>query len=144
MAALLIVNDRILIPRDELKMTYVRSSGPGGQNVNKVNTKVLMRWDVTNTTCLTHDVRERFMNQFSRRIAADGCVSITSQRFRDQSRNVDDCLEKLRQMILAVLEPPKSRKATRPRRSAVEERLKQKREVSQKKQDRGYRPSGDD
>ena len=144
MAPPLIVNARIQIPRDELKMTFVRSSGPGGQNVNKVNTKVLMRWDVTTTTRLTPGVRQRFLAQFARRIAADGCVSISSQRFRVQSRNVDDCLEKLRLMILAVLEPPKRRKATRPTQSAREERLKQKREVSQKKQGRGFQPGRDD
>ncbi len=144
MAPPLIVNARIQIPRDELKMTFVRSSGPGGQNVNKVNTKVLMRWDITTTTRLTQDVRQRFLAQFPRRVAADGYVSITSQRFRDQSKNVGDCLEKLRQMILAVVEPPKRRKATRPTRSAVEGRLKQKREVSQKKQGRGFRPGRDD
>ncbi len=144
MAPPLIVNARIQIPRDELKMTFVRSSGPGGQNVNKVNTKVLMRWDVTTTTRLTQDVRQRFLARFARRIAANGYISISSQRFRDQSKNVDDCLEKLRQMILAVFEPPKRRKATRPTRSATEERLKQKREVSQKKQGRGFRPGRDD
>jgi len=144
MAPPLIINARIQIPRDELKMTFVRSSGPGGQNVNKVNTKVLMRWDVTTTTRLTQGVRQRFLVQFARRIAADGYVSITSQRFRDQSRNVNDCMEKLRQMIIAVLEPPKKRKATRPTRSAMEGRLKQKREMSQKKQGRGFRPDQDD
>lgn len=144
MASPLIINARVRIPRSELKMTFVRSSGPGGQNVNKVNTKVLMRWDVTRSPSLTTAVRQRFLAQYPRRIAADGYVSISSQRFRDQSRNVNDCLEKLRAMILAVLEPPKKRKATRPTRSAVETRLEQKRQASQRKQGRGYRPSEDE
>ena len=137
----LVISSRITIPGDELKLTFVRSSGPGGQNVNKVNTKVLLRWDVTRTASLPEGVHQRFLERFARRISADGRVQISSQRFRDQAKNINDCLEKLRLMVVEVLVPPKPRRATRPGRSAVERRLQQKRETSQKKQGRGYRPS---
>ena len=140
----LMISSQITILGDELKLTFVRSSGPGGQNVNKVNSKVLLRWDVTRTTSLPDGVHQRFLERFARRISADGRVQITSQRYRDQAKNISDCLEKLRLMVVEVLVPPKQRRATRPGRSAVEKRLQQKRQTSQKKQGRGYRPSDGD
>jgi len=132
----LVINDRIRIHRDELQFTFVRSSGPGGQNVNKLNTKAVLRWNVAASTSLDPAVRQRFLVRYRRRIAADGSLVLTSQRFRDQSRNFADCLEKLRAMVAEVAAPPRPRKPTRPSRASVERRLERKREQSQRKQRR--------
>jgi len=133
----MIVNSRLQIPDDELNFTFVRSSGPGGQNVNKLNTKAVLRWSVRASRGLPEDVRQRFMERFARRITAEGDVLVTSQRFRDQRPNERDCLEKLRDMLLAVAKPPVRRKKTRPTRSSIERRRTQKRAHSRKKQQRG-------
>jgi ribosome-associated protein len=140
---LLIVTRSIRIPRDEFTFTFMRSSGPGGQNVNKVNTKVRLRWDVANTPSLSEAVRERFQQKYSRRITTEGELLITSQRYRDQARNIDDCLEKLRELLAAVASPPRRRKKTKPSRAAKERRLKAKRQQSDRKRNRRP-PSRDD
>lgn len=134
------VNKSIEIPLREFDFSFVRSSGPGGQNVNKLNTKAQLRWDVTSSEHLSDAVRQRFLKKYRRRITKEGELVITSQRFRDQGRNVADCLEKLRAMLLEVAAAPKKRKRTKPSRSAREKRLKEKREQSDKKQRRGFRP----
>jgi ribosome-associated protein len=132
----LIVDCRIRIPREELKFTFVRSSGPGGQNVNKVNSKAVLRWNVGSSPCLPDDVRGRFLAAYRRRISEAGQLVLTSQRYRDQRRNLLDCLQKLRAMVTAVATPRKRRRPTRPSRAAGERRLKEKRETSTKKQQR--------
>ncbi|MDA7979530.1 MAG: aminoacyl-tRNA hydrolase [Pirellulales bacterium] len=133
---MLSVNDKIQIPLRELTFTFVRSSGPGGQNVNKVNSKAVLRWRVTQTRHLPEDVRERFLKQYARRITSEGDFVLSSQRFRDQGRNVGDCLAKLRDLILTVAVAPKRRKPTKPSRAAKARRLKQKKEQGEKKQRR--------
>ncbi len=139
---MLVVNHRIQIPRDEFELSFARSSGPGGQNVNKVNSKALLRWPVTVSTSLPEEVRERFLARYRSRLTEAGDVLITSQRYRDQARNIDDCLEKLREMILAVAARPKTRKATKPTRGSQRRRLEGKRQQSQKKESR-RKPGGD-
>jgi ribosome-associated protein len=131
---MLIVNSRVRIPRSEFEFTYARSSGPGGQNVNKVSSKAILRWAVVRSPTLPQDVRERFVKRFSSRLTVEGDLLVTSQRFRDQSRNVADCLEKLCAMLAEVAVPPVPRKRTRPTRSSGERRLEKKREASGKKQ----------
>jgi len=130
------VTSRIQIPLEEFEFTYARSSGPGGQNVNKVNSKAQLRWPMLNSPSLPPDVRERFVKQFSTKLTGDGELLIVSQRYRDQGRNVEDCLEKLRDMVRSVALAPKKRRPTKPSRAAKERRLKSKQEVSQKKQQR--------
>lgn len=130
------INARIAIPRDELQFTFVRSSGPGGQNVNKVASKAVLRWRVSQSASLPEDVRDRFLAHNRRRINDQGELIVTSQRFRDQAKNVDDCLEKLRQLVASAATPPRRRRKTRPPKSAREERLRQKRSIAQKKQRR--------
>jgi ribosome-associated protein len=132
----LVVNNRLRIPREEFEFTFARSSGPGGQNVNKVNSKALLRWAVAATPSLPEPVRERFLTHYRNRITAEGDVLISSQRFRDQARNVEDCLDKLREMLAAVVAPPTRRKRTRPTRASVKRRLESKRHKSEKKQNR--------
>ena len=130
------VTSRIRIPLREFDFTFARSSGPGGQNVNKLNTKATLRWRVARSESLPAAVRGRFMEKYRRRLTADGDILVVSQRFRDQGRNVADCLTKLREMIAAVVPPPKVRKKTRPTRAARERRLAEKRAQSQRKQSR--------
>ena len=132
----LAVNNRIRIPLEEFEFTYARSSGPGGQNVNKVNSKALLRWPVGVSPSLPEPVRERFLARYRNRVTAEGDVLISSQRFRDQGRNVDDCLDKLRDMLTAVVAPPTRRKRTKPTRASIKRRLESKRHKSQKKQSR--------
>jgi ribosome-associated protein len=133
---MLTVNERVSIPLRELEFTFARSAGPGGQNVNKVNTKATLRWAVARTPSLPDDIRERFLQRFRRRITKEGDLVMTSQRFRDQGRNVADCLEKLRLLLLEVATAPRTRKKTKPTRAARETRLKDKRARSEKKQRR--------
>ncbi len=140
---MLVVNEKIRIRLKELRFSFARSSGAGGQNVNKVNTKATLRWEVARSQSLPEDVRARFLERYRRRITADGELMLTSQRFRDQGRNVADCLEKLRGMLAAVARPPRTRKATKPTRSSVERRLSSKHRTRLKKQ-RRQRPLGND
>ncbi len=140
----LVINRRIRILRAELKFTFVRSSGPGGQNVNKVSSKAVLRWKVVATKSLPAYVRERFLTKYARRINEEGELLLTSQRYRDQPRNITDCLEKLQAMVVAVTTVPKQRKATRPSQGAVERRLKAKRETSRRKKIRRTRPTDEE
>ncbi len=134
---MLVVNHRIAVPLKEFNFTYSRSSGPGGQNVNKVNTKVTLHWSVSSSSSVPEDVRERFVEKFRRRINNKGQLVVVSQRFRDQGRNVGDCLAKLREMLSSVAIAPKARKATRPSRASRERRLQAKQRTSDKKRGRG-------
>ena len=136
---MLFVPPNIRIADDELKFTFVRSSGPGGQNVNKVNSKAVLRWNVQSSPGLPDPVRERFVSRFGGRLTESGDLILTSQRYRDQNRNEEDCLEKLRTMLLAVALAPKRRRQTKPTRASVERRKTQKRETSHKKQQRRWR-----
>jgi len=133
---MLIVNARLQIPLSEFRFTYARSSGPGGQNVNKVNTKATLRWRVALSPSLSQEIRDRFLVRYQRRVTAGGELLITSQRFRDAGRNTADCVERLRRMLLEVSAPPKRRKPTRPTRASVRRRLAEKRGRSRIKQHR--------
>lgn len=132
----LIVNDVIHIPDDEFRWTFVRSSGPGGQNVNKVASKAVLRWNLGASPSVPDDVKTRFRSQQHRRINADGDVILSCQSFRDQGRNIEECLEKLRQFLLVAATPPRPRKATRPTRGSKQRRLQEKRRRSAVKQRR--------
>jgi ribosome-associated protein len=137
------VNSRISIRRDELQFSFVRSSGPGGQNVNKVASKAVLRWAVTRSPALPAAVRDRFVMRYGRRINDRGELVLSSQRYRDQSRNVDDCVTKLMELVRAVAAPPRPRKKTAPPPGAKEKRLREKRSVAEKKQRRRRPPTTD-
>jgi len=139
---MLIVTSKLKIPLREFRFTFSRSSGPGGQNVNKLNTKALLRWPVADSPSLPEAVRKRLLAKYGRRITGQGELLIVSQRFRDAGRNVADCLEKLRAMLRAVASPPKRRRPTKPTGASVRRRLEDKCRQSQKKRRR--RPSLDE
>jgi len=133
---------RVPIPIREIRFQYARSSGAGGQNVNKVATKAILRWPVAETRALPADVRDRFLARYRRRIGRDGELVLSSQRFRDRGRNVADCLEKLHAMLDAVAVPPKPRRKTRPTAGSRERRLAGKHRRADVK--RARRRPGDD
>ena len=137
------VNNRISIPFTEFDFTFARSGGPGGQNVNKVNSKVTLRWAIVKSPTLPADVLTRFRAKYHRRITKEGDLVMTSQRYRDQGRNVADCLEKLRELLLEVAVAPRTRRPTRRTKGSVQRRLKGKKQQSEKKQNR-RRPDADD
>lgn len=130
------ITSQIAIPRGELQFSFSRSAGPGGQNVNKLNTKVTLHWDVQGTPSLPEDVRRRFLDLHRTRINREGQLVLSSQQTREQSRNVEDCINKLRALVLAAARPPKLRRETRPSRGSKERRLQGKRLQARKKQSR--------
>lgn len=134
------VNAAITIPGRELKVSHARSGGPGGQNVNKVNTKAVVRWRVVESPSLPEDVRQRFLIKYSNRITAEGEIVLAADEHRVQGRNLEACLEKLREMVLATAVTPRRRVKTKPTRASAERRLQSKQRSSEKKQSRGYRP----
>ena len=126
------VTPQIRIPLGELVFTFARSSGPGGQNVNKVNSKATLHWPISSAS-LPDDVRARFVAAFGGQINKQGELVLQSQRFRDQERNIEDCVEKLRGMLQRVATPPKRRKKTRPSRASKQRRLNDKKARSEVK-----------
>ena len=103
----LLVNDRITIPAAELQVSFARSGGPGGQNVNKVNTKVILRWTPADSAALTEADRATVLQRLARRLTTDGELVITSSRTRLQARNREDAREKLAEAIRNCLKPKK-------------------------------------
>lgn len=116
----------IRVPAHELEIRYVRSSGPGGQNVNKTSSKAVVRWNVRSAGDVRDDVKARFLARYASRVTTDGDILITSERHRDQPRNLEDCLAKLGAMLAAVAVAPIKRRATKPGRAAKERRIQSK------------------
>ena len=131
------ITPTIRIPDNELVETFVRASGPGGQNVNKVASAVELRFDVAQSTALSDALRARLLARRDRRLTADGVLVIQASRFRDQARNRDDARERLAEIIRAALHVPKKRVATKPTRASKERRIASKKKRAQHKQGRG-------
>lgn len=136
MQSQIVINDHLMIPRAEVRFSFARSAGPGGQNVNKVNTKAVLHWDVARSETLPEPVRQRLFKQCHNRINSQGELVLSSDRWREQGRNIGECLERLKALVQAAARPPKTRKATRPSRRAKEKRLTQKRHNAEKKASR--------
>lgn len=122
----------------ELEFTSVRASGPGGQNVNKVNSKVELRWKLEESKVLSPEVKARLLEKFPNRFTKLGELYLSSGRFRDKLRNQEDCLERLHEMVESILLPPKKRKKTKPSKGAKEKRITTKKLHSSKKTQRRF------
>jgi ribosome-associated protein len=129
----------LTIPDAELRMSFARSGGPGGQNVNKVSSKAVLHFAVATSPSLNEGVRQRFLAAFRSRITNAGEIVIHSDEFRDQPKNIQACHEKLREMLLTVLKPPKKRRATKPTKGSKVRRLNDKKARSQTKAGRRFR-----
>ena len=136
------ISPELTLPASDLKWRAVRSSGPGGQNVNKVSTKVELRFDLPATRALTEPVKARLSRLASSHLDAEGLLVITAQSARSQRQNLQQALELLAQYIRRALVVPRKRKQTRPTAGSRVRRLQTKRLVSEKKQGR-KRVSGD-
>ena len=131
------INNEIEIPDAELELNAIRSSGPGGQNVNKVATAIHLRFDISSSSVLPEDIKARLLTLRDRRISADGVVNIKAQRSRSQDKNRVDALKRLTELLQKGLVVPRTRKKTKPSRRTKEKRLADKTRRGQLKQSRG-------
>jgi ribosome-associated protein len=132
----IVVTPRLTIPAGELEMSFARSGGPGGQNVNKVSSKVDLRWNPETSGALTLDDRVLLLAKLKNRLTTDGYLIVTSSATRDQMKNRDDALDKLGLIVRTALHRDKPRKATKPSKGAKRRRLDEKRRHATKKQNR--------
>lgn len=139
----LVVNDALRIPMSEFRFSYVRSSGPGGQNVNKVNSQAQLSWNLNRCESLPEDVLARLKEAEKGRLSRFGVLRLDSQRYRDREKNREDCLQRVSAMVLAVAQPPKKRKKTKVPRAVHARRLHDKQVRSSVKETR-RRPRFDD
>ena len=132
----IVVTPRVIIPGGELAIAFSRSGGPGGQNVNKVASKVELRWNPTTSAALGDDERAWLIHRLRSRLTGDGTLIVTSTATRDQLKNRDDATSKLALIVRAALDRPKPRRATKPSRSAKRRRLADKRHHAEIKRGR--------
>ncbi|MDQ3487732.1 MAG: aminoacyl-tRNA hydrolase [Acidobacteriota bacterium] len=125
------------IPESEISERFVRASGPGGQNVNKVSTAVELRFDPSQSAAITSDVRDRLRTLAGSRMTADGVLVIDARRHRTQAQNREDARERLAELVRQALVKPRRRRATKPGKGAVERRIETKKRRSQTKRARG-------
>ncbi len=124
---MIVVTPNISVDENEIQETFVRASGPGGQNVNKLATAAQLRFDVRSSPSLPDDVRGRLMRLAGRRLTDDGILVIHASRFRTQERNREDARNRLVALIQSAVEPPKPRQPTRPTRASQHRRVESKR-----------------
>lgn len=137
MADDLIINDQLTIPAQELEITASRSSGPGGQHVNKTDTRIQVRWNLIESGCLNDLQRGRLKRNLATRMTESGDLLIACDTNRSQRRNREEALQRLAALVRDALIPPKPRKKTRPSRASREKRLQEKKQRSQIKKGRG-------
>jgi ribosome-associated protein len=127
------ITPSIRIDEDEIDLRFVRSSGPGGQNVNRVATAVQLRFDVTRSASLPDDVRERLIRLVGKRMTEDGVLLIDAHRHRTQEQNRQDALERLATLVRQAAQTPKARRKTRPTAASKKRRLERKRRRGERK-----------
>ncbi len=132
----LIINEHLELPSEQLEWSFARSSGPGGQNVNKVNSKATLRWTPPDPPAVSMAAWKRFCRSAKRYLTSDGQIVIQSQEHRDQLQNIETCQQKLRTLLLAAITPPKRRIATKPTKASRQRRLDAKQRRSDKKKSR--------
>ncbi|MCC6738148.1 MAG: aminoacyl-tRNA hydrolase [Planctomycetia bacterium] len=133
------VTESWIVPAAVFRVAFSRGGGPGGQNVNKLNTKAELRVRVADLAFPRPDVEARFRERFGSRITADGEIVLTSHTGRSQSQNLEDCTARLAEFLRSVLVAPKIRRPTRPTRASKERRFEAKRHRSEKRRDREVR-----
>ncbi|MGD9653233.1 MAG: alternative ribosome rescue aminoacyl-tRNA hydrolase ArfB [Candidatus Dadabacteria bacterium] len=127
------ITRNIIIPDDEISLEFVRASGPGGQNVNKVSTAVQLRFDAAGTESLAPEVKERLLKIAGNRATDEGVVIIEAKRFRSQEKNRKDAIDRLTEMVRKAAVKPTPRRKTRPTAASREKRLSQKKRRSEVK-----------
>ncbi len=125
------ITQAIVIDEREIHLEFVRASGPGGQNVNKVATSVQLRFDVENSPSLPKEIRLRMIRLAGKKITSDGVLLIEAKRFRTQEKNRQDAIDRLIKLISKASEKPKSRRKTKPTLASKKRRLDTKRHRSQ-------------
>jgi ribosome-associated protein len=137
------ITPQIALDDREVTLEFVRASGPGGQNVNKVATAVQLRFDAAHSPSLPEDVRTRLLAQAGGQITGEGVLVIDARRYRTQSRNREDALERLADIVRRAATPPKPRRPTRTPKAAKQKRLESKRRLSERKRLRREVPRGE-
>jgi len=137
------VTNSIAIDEAELQESFIRASGPGGQNVHKVSSAVQLRFDVRHSPSLPEDVRARLERIAGKRLTSDGVLVITAQRFRTQERNREDAVNRLVELVRQATERPKPRRPTRPTLASKQRRLEAKGRRSDIKKGRSAKPRFD-
>lgn len=136
MSTPLVINDKITLPGSDLEWTAVKASGPGGQNVNKVASKVELSFDFEGTVAIPDPAKARLRTLAKNTLDAEGRVLVVSQKTRDQAKNLSDARDKLREMVLKALVVPKARKPTKPTKGSKKRRVEAKKKVGAKKASR--------